>query len=380
MVEWLEYVIKPSNYISSLCYSVFRLEPFTTCSYGCAYCYAQWYRGPHGVPREKPWVPRGFERIARRLPRGLPKPFFRLATLSDPFQPVRGGVSALVKRILRIAHRYEVPLVVNTKGLVARDEEALWLLVGLADRGLLVLQYTIGFGDSVASLLEPMAPRPSERLYEARMLARQGVPVIARVQPLVPGLEQEHYRVAIRALGSGARGLIGEPLRETRTGLARLYKLLASSEEPPSCWEPYQLGEEPGREPLLHPCPEWRKRVNHALEAIAAQHGAVYASCKDSLLTLHKWYRPGKTCCLEWLGLREEPLLRPTLHEYSYLEWPRLSPEQLCKELGPPFICDHRLDQYPAVIRKGVRAHLAKLKKLLRDRNRVQKLLEKLST
>ncbi|HID41649.1 MAG TPA: radical SAM protein, partial [Pyrodictium sp.] len=37
----MELGIKPSSYISSLCYSVLRLEPFTGCSFGCTYCYAR---------------------------------------------------------------------------------------------------------------------------------------------------------------------------------------------------------------------------------------------------------------------------------------------------------------------------------------------------
>ena len=374
----MEYVVKPSSYISSLCYSVFRLEPFTSCGYGCVYCYARWYRGPHSRVAVKPWVAGGFERIARRLPRGLPRPFFRLSTLSDPFQPVDGSAAVVVKRLLRIALRYEVPLIVNTKGLVSRDPEALWLLASLADRGLVVVQYSIGFGDGVSSLLEPGAPPATARLGEVETLSRHGVPVVVRVQPLLPGLEGEHLRAAGEALARGALGLVGEPLRETRQGLDTVYRLLGLDWRGAGCWEPYQLGVEPGREPLLHPCPRWRMGVHAALEAVAAGGGAVYSTCKDALLTVHRWYRPGRSCCLEWLAYRDEPLLRVTLHEYSYLGWPRLDPEALCQGLGGPYVCGSRLDRYPAVVRKAVRLHLARLRRLLGDPHRLRALLARL--
>ncbi|BEP17971.1 radical SAM protein [Pyrofollis japonicus] len=379
-MEWLEFVIKPSNYISSLCYSVFRIEPFKTCSYACIYCYARWYRGPHGAPAAKPWVPRLFEKLARKLPDDLPRPFFRLSTLSDPFQPVGGKVSGVVKDILRAALRHQVPLVVNTKGLVTRDSEALSLILSLADHGLLLLQYTIGFGDGVAQLLEPAAPPPTERLLEAEQLSEQGVPIIVRVQPLIPGLEEEHLRAAEEALSHGAKGLIAEPIREIGNGLQMLYQVLGFN-EPAGCWEPYQLGEEPGREPLLHPCPEWRLHVHEALASVAARHGAPYAACKDTILAAlpaAKWYRPGRTCCLEWLAYREEPLLRPTLHEYAYLGWPDKAPQQLCEELGPPYVCGEQLAKYPKPIRKGIQQHMRKLQTIIENKEKLRKMLERL--
>jgi DNA repair photolyase len=376
VVEWLEFGIKPSSFISSLCYSVFRLEPFTTCSYGCIYCYARWYRGPHGRPAVKWWVARLFEKLVSKLPGSLPRPMFRLSTLSDPFQHLDGTVPGAVKALLRTAARYEVPLIVNTKGPL-RDPELLPLLQSLADRGLVLVQVTVAFTDETAQLLEPRAPPPSERLAAIELLAEHSVPVVARIQPLIPGLEHEHLWAAVEALERGALGLIGEPLRETREGLETVYRLLGLDWRAHG-WEEYQLGREEGRNPLLHPTPKWRWQMHNALEAVASKYGRPYAPCKDTLLTATRWYHPGRTCCLEWLALHEPPLLRPTLHEYAHLGMPKTPPEELCEKLGWPYTCTpSQLQQYPKPIRKTLQTHMKKLWKLLNSPKLAQ-LLEKL--
>ncbi|ABM81220.1 radical SAM protein [Hyperthermus butylicus] len=383
MVEWLEFVIKPSNYISSLCYSILRLEPFTTCSYGCVYCYARWYRGPHGKSQAKPWLPKLFEKLAQRLRE--PKPFFRLATLSDPLQPPRGPFHPVIKRLLRIALRHKVPIVLNTKGDPRRDPELESLLLALADHGLLIVQLTIPYSSRVAVLLEPGAPPVEARLEALEHLVGHRVPVVVRVQPLIPGLEEEHLWAAEEALERGARGVIGEPLRETREGLERLYKLLGMDWRRWN-WEPYQLGEEPGREPLLHPTSPWRLQMHTALAALAARYGAVYSACKDTLRPdapgLTRWYQPGKTCCLEWLGFRRPVAVRPTLHEYHYLSSARgesLSwTEFMDKACGIGLACSGSLEGQPSWIRKAYRVHENKLRRIV-EGGALQKLLGKLA-
>ncbi|MET1101206.1 MAG: radical SAM protein [Pyrodictiaceae archaeon] len=377
-MEWLELGIKPSSYISALCQSVFRLEPFTTCSYGCLYCYARWYRGPPGKPIIKWHVARLFEKVAAKLPGDKPRPLFRLATLSEPFQHASGDhVPGVVKALLRVSLKHSVPVIVNTKGPL-RDRELFSILLSLADHQLLVVQVTIAFSDEISLILEPKAPLPSERLAMIEELKEHAVPVVARVQPLIPGLEDEHTWAVTEALEHGAQGVIGEPLRETLQGLRQIYRLLGLRLDE-SLWEDYQLGLEEKREPLLHPRRSWRARIHSALEALTARHGKPYAPCKDMVLAGFTWFRPGRTCCLEWLGLREEPLLRPTLNEYALLGWPKEPPWKLCSRLGWPYNCGlEELEAYPKPIRKAMVMHMRRLWRLI-ESERLALLLSRLT-
>lgn len=105
----MELAINPSKIISTLCYSIFRLEPYTSCSFSCSYCYARWYREERlGVNRKVVGI---FSKVARKLDRRIA---FRLATLSDPLQDLEEKAKLSLK-LMRIAEENEVPIVLNTK-------------------------------------------------------------------------------------------------------------------------------------------------------------------------------------------------------------------------------------------------------------------------
>jgi len=379
---WPDYVIKPSGYVSGLCYSLLRVEPWETCSFGCIYCYARWYRGPHGPPvARRGWL-RRWRRLARLSSRLWPRPWWRLSTLSEPFQRVGGSVPGSVVAGLRAALRREVPLVVNTRSDAVAEPTVLGVLAALAERGLVVVQVSVsppGFD----RLAEPVAPPSWRRLEALEVLAEHGVPVAARVQPLVPGLEEEQLRLAEEALSRGAVSVIAESLRETREGLLRLYRLVLGREPwGVTSWEPYQGAVVPGREGLLHPGPEWRRRMHTALRVLAARHGAAYAPCKDGWLAEYAWppWRPGSwDCCMAGLASRRrgpQLLLRPTLHEYAWL-WRLLGRRpgwgeflDWCRgELrSAGYVCGGGLEELPGWLRRPLRRHEAMLRRLVEKR------------
>ncbi|NPA84460.1 MAG: radical SAM protein [Crenarchaeota archaeon] len=332
MREALEFVIKPSNYVSALCYSIFRLEPFTTCSFGCVYCYARWYRGPHGRPRPKWETVRAFEKIAKKYNDF----FFRLATLSDPFQEPYG----ITLKLLEVAKKYEVPIIINTKSDAVVKPDVLPLLKSLASRSLVLVQLSASTL-SYSKVLEPGAPDVRRRLGAVGVLASEGVPVVVRVQPLFPGLEEEHLRVAEEALSRGALGLIGESFRGTRRDIELIYKLLGM--RIPDRWEPYQLNVVEGKEPLFHPPKEWRERMHYSLATLASRYGKHYSECKDSCT----FYGLGRDCCMFW-KVSSVHKLRYTLRE--------LLAGIPCKE---PYACDG-----PPPLGKFLRMHHRKVQKL----------------
>ncbi len=299
-MEIFEFVIKPSNVISPLCYSIFRLEPFDTCSYGCVYCYARWYRGECSKPRPKRWVVKEFERLARRTRR---KYYFRLATLSEPFQEPY----SITLKLLRIALKYEIPIIINTKSINVIKPDVLSLLKSMASRSLLLVQVSIS-SIMYSKLLEPGAPDAWARLEVVRRLTSEGIPTVVRVQPLFPGLEEEHLRVAEEALELGAKGLIGESFRGTKKDIETVYKLLGI--KPEVEWVPYQVHEVEGKEPLYHPERGWRERIHASLASLAQVYGKYYADCKDSCT----WYGLGRDCCMGWLAFKDFAL-RYTLRE-----------------------------------------------------------------
>lgn len=356
------FVIRPSSYISGLCYSVLRLEPYSACSFGCIYCYARWYRrrSPGLLVREslKLWP-----RVARAASGMYPRPFFRLATLSDPLQHAERGAAASLY-MLSVASRMGVPIILNTKSTMLVEDPWVSVVKDMASRGLLLVQVSVSVTDKYSAVLEPGAPPTSSRLQAIERLAGLGVPVVARIQPLIPGLEEEHLAVAEDALAAGASGLIGESLRATSEDLQRISRItpLETAEE---LWEPYQLHAAPGRQGLLHPARRWRLAIHEELGALARSYGAAYTACKEGLPP-----PPGTDCCQASIHLSTPVMLRPTL--YELVSTGASTPEEVCRRLGGQYVCSYTLR---GVFRRWLRLHEARLRRLAASRQHVEALL-----
>lgn len=163
-----------------------RLEPYGERPYGCVYCYGRWYPRRAGISRGALGALR---KIAKYWSgRELEKMPFRLSTLAEPFQPLERR-ARLSLRIMRACAELGVPLIVFTKSTLLRDEPWRSTLLELSDRLLVVLQATlVTLREELASELEPGAPSPEEMIELCEWASSEGVPVVARYQPAIPGI------------------------------------------------------------------------------------------------------------------------------------------------------------------------------------------------
>ncbi len=368
-LEW--FVIAPTTRIAGLCHSVLRGEPFTTCSLACSYCYARWYRGPHGDPRPIPLV-LGFVKAVSEAQRetGLLLPV-RVATLSDPFQPAEKRYR-IVKRVLKLASRLEVPVVLNTR--VPPPSPAYWRLLGdLAGQGLLVLQVTITGGEwawNLLSRIEPLSPPPRARLGLVGEASSRGIPVLVRLQPFIPGVTSIRVPELLEgAVERGARGFILEFLR----GEKRLLETIASLAGARVEWEPYSvLGGD-----VYHPSLEYREAVARLIGFLAWRKRVFYATCKEGLFHTHTPF--GRDCCGYWL-FRGPVARRPTLLDAYWLLVRRgcLEPgrvfEELCRESSDVLLCGDVVEAFPSWLRRRLRAYEKRLLRILSSPSTVERL------
>lgn len=365
---WTLFAIKPSTYISSLCYSIFRLEPYSSCSYGCIYCYARWYRSGRS-PVSPGTLLVLWRSIARRLSKiDLPPVFFRLSTLTEPFQENMEASRVLSLEMLRTALKYEIPVVVNTKSTLLTRSPWLDVILSMADKKLVLIQYSlVAFREDYRIMLEPRSPPTRQRLEAIEFLREHAVPVVVRVQPLIPGLEEDQLGVVREALSHGSLGVIVESIRETREGLEKIARSIGL--DPGEYfrkyrWEPYQFTEVGSMKPLLHPGIEWRRRVFKEIKCIVESFGRTLTLCKEGV-----WREFKKPCidCCQFFHVRNYYALRETLHEHV-----------LGKHGSPSYVkvlesTDYT--RYPRILGRALKLHHNKLLKTISDQGKLSRLI-----
>ena len=362
-----EIGIGASNHVSPFCHSVLRVEPYTTCYFGCSYCYARWYR-PDGAPRPKAWLLRALRKLWSKLGkmevRLIP---FRFSTLVDPLQPLEAEAK-LTLALLGLADKNDIPIVLNTKSVLFSSGAWRNRVEGLASKGLLVLQVSLPTSSEEASaLLEPKVPGPGERLKAISVLADE-VPVVVRLQPLIPGLfEGEQDRLIEALVSSGVKHVIVEFLRETPQGLKAVYAKLRDLGVVlrPNIWVPY--GKSGG---LLRPSLAYRRGVLTGLRDNLRKHGISLAPCKEGLFEL----RDGRDCCGFRFLRADRVAYRLTLYDLWANGWDL---DRALRALSnePSVLYGPRLAPYPRPIRKVLKAHENKLMKILGDPSLLEHVL-----
>ena len=108
-----------------------------------------------------------------------------MSNSSDPYPPEEKELG-ITRESLRLLLSYGFKVLIITKGsLVTRD-------LDLIRRGEVTVSVTVTtLDEGLSKLLEPGAPPPSERIEALRKLSRGEVPVSARVDPVIPSLNDE---------------------------------------------------------------------------------------------------------------------------------------------------------------------------------------------
>jgi DNA repair photolyase len=196
-----------------------RLDAYSHCSYRCSYCFAA-ARG--GQSRQRPLqvidpaaLRRRLNRVASGAIRGAIDEFIshrqpmHFGGMSDPFPPMESR-HQITKQTLEVLTAHNYPAIISTKGTEVASTPYLRLL----EEGRYLVQLSISsFDDELISRVDRGAPPPSERLRAMDALAKHGVPVSCRIQPLLPGREEDALRLIDLCAQAGARHVATEHLK-----------------------------------------------------------------------------------------------------------------------------------------------------------------------
>jgi DNA repair photolyase len=203
------------------CGMPFRLDITPKCELNCLYCFAM-ARGGRKTSNELLINYKSFERkIIKNLESNQPDfdingEFLRqrqpihFGGMSDPFSTKQTTEIAL--KCIRLFNRYNYPLLVSTKNTTVFEQEGVLEVIKMGNNA---VQISFScFDENNAIIIEPNIPSPEERIKVIETLTKEGIHVIARIQPILTIWLKEIEQELIPALGkSGCKHVIAEFLK-----------------------------------------------------------------------------------------------------------------------------------------------------------------------
>jgi DNA repair photolyase len=168
-------VIQPKSVLNRSGMGGFTLNPYVSCTVGCAYCYVPHMR--HNQMEERKWgtyvdIKEGAAELLERQLARLRKPTtVFMSTATDPYQPVEERY-LITRRMLEVflRHPQHALSILTKQSLVERDADLLARLPRVA-----VGMSISVMDDRVAELIEPWAPATSHRLAVIERLSALGI-------------------------------------------------------------------------------------------------------------------------------------------------------------------------------------------------------------
>jgi len=261
------------------CPAKLSLNPYTGCPHGCLYCYASSY-----IPRFAQCRPKVdlLKRLARESSRVRPGTLVAMSNSSDPYPP-REKELLLSQGCLQILKERGLCVQVVTKShLVARDAEF------LADMSACVAITVTTLHDSICQRLEPGAPLPAKRLDAMAKLAKKGVAVSARIDPIIPGINDAEIEQLVAAVSRAGAGHITSSTYKARPeNMNRI--ISAFPQECEALKSQFAAGDRVAGSSILPA--GIRRDLMQKVKECAQREGLTFSTCREGCSTV-----PGINC------------------------------------------------------------------------------------
>ena len=158
------------------CPKKYSLNPYTGCSFSCIYCYITGFIKDAFRVRVKKNIVNRVKRDVKRMDKNL---FVSMSNSSDPYPYIEKNLF-ITREILKLFRDEGVRVLIVTKSdLVKRDIDILKDIK-------VAVSITITTFKEIYKKIEPFAPSPERRLKAIKTLHENGIPVILRLDPIIP--------------------------------------------------------------------------------------------------------------------------------------------------------------------------------------------------
>jgi len=145
--------------------------------------------------------------------------YVTIANSNDPYQPIEEKFK-LTREALRIfsSHSFKI-MIVTKSNLILRDLDIL-------KKSKVAVSITITtLNENKAKKLEPNAPSPEKRLEALKILSKSGIPVIARIDPIIPMINDMEIDDLVRSVAEvGIKHIVSSTYKVKLDNWSRMKK------------------------------------------------------------------------------------------------------------------------------------------------------------
>jgi DNA repair photolyase len=249
-------------------------NPYSGCDHNCLYCYASSYVPNFSVCRPKKDHLATLKREAVRLKGEI----VSISNSSDPYPRIEAQ-QGWTRKCLEVLAASDCRIQIITKSnIVVRDDDLLAKVPS-------TVALTITTDDeNLAKVLEPNAPSPSHRLRAAQDLIGKGIPVSARVDPVIPFVNDDPSKLINQLATVGVKHVTTstyKPKPDNWSRLSRELPKVAQKLKPLY----FQQGERVGGSTLLPK--ELRLKLLGKVRETVLANGMKFGVCREGLPQLN---------------------------------------------------------------------------------------------
>jgi DNA repair photolyase len=220
-----------------------------------------------------------------------------MSNSSDPYPPLERDLR-LTRRCLLVLKEKDLRVQVVTKSHLVTDDAD--LLSGMAATVAITITT---LRESLSLRLEPQAPPPQKRLDALRTLREAGVPVSARIDPIIPGINDAEIEDLVTAVArAGAMHITSSTYKARPDSLGRICS--AFPDEGERLRALFQ-GER-RTAGCMRLQSEMRRDLMERVKHMAIREGVSFASCREDLAPM-----PAVNCDGSHLLLRMNAMQLP---------------------------------------------------------------------
>ena len=256
------------------CSPKLTFNPYTGCDHQCVYCYASSYIPNFGNCRPKKNLIATLKREAAKLNGET----ISIANSSDPY-PHAEASEGLTRQCLEILAASRCKIQVITKSnLVVRDCDLLSKVPSTVALTITTLD------DSLARVIEPFAPSPSQRLRAAQDLTKAGVPVSVRIDPIIPFVNDQPQQLIEDLASIGIKHLTCSTYKAKPDNWMRLTKAMPELAGKLKTLY-FEQGEKIGGNTLLSR--DLRFKLLKSVRDLTVAQGMKFGVCREGLAGLN---------------------------------------------------------------------------------------------